>query len=68
MAGTALLSSWRDTRLGQRLFCTALAMLLVLSEVFSSNIQATLPAFSHLCRVLLDRRRGGAAAVSNVFF
>lgn len=42
MAGTALLSSWRDTRLGQRLFCTALAMLLVLSEVFSSNIQATL--------------------------
>ena len=60
MAGTALLSSWRDTRLGQRLFCTALAMLLVLSEVFSSNIQATLPAFSHLCRVLLT---GGAAAL-----
>ena len=60
MAGTALLSSWRDTRLGQRLFCAALAMLLVLSEVFSSNIQATLPAFSHLCRVLLT---GGAAAL-----
>ena len=37
--------------LGQRVYCTAIALLLILSEVFSSNIQSTLPAFSHLARL-----------------
>lgn len=41
----------------QRCFCAALALLLVLSEVFSSNIQATLPQLSHLARLALT---GGA--------
>ena len=53
---------------GQRLFCTALAMLLLLSEVFSSSIQSTLPTFSHLARLVLT---GGAIAlllVKCVFF
>ena len=36
---------------GQRVYCTAIALLLILSEVFSSNIQSTLPAFSHLARL-----------------
>ena len=31
----------------------AVALLLVLSEVFSSNIQNTLPTFSHVCRIAL---------------
>ena len=43
--------------LGQRVFDAALALLLVLSEVFSSNIQSTLPAFSHAARLALT---GGA--------
>jgi len=34
-------------------FCAAVALLLVLSEVFSSNIQNTLPTFSHVCRIAL---------------
>ena len=38
---------------GERVFCTAVALLLVLSEVFSSNIQNTLPTFSHVCRIAL---------------
>ena len=53
---------------GQRLFCTALAMLLLLSEVLSSSIQSTLPTFSHLARLVLT---GGAIAlllVKCVFF
>lgn len=37
--------------LGQRVYCTAIALLLILSEVFSSNIQSTLPQFSHLARL-----------------
>lgn len=37
--------------LGQRVYCTAIALLLILSEVFSSNIQSTLPGFSHLARL-----------------
>ena len=44
--------------LGQRVFDAALVLLLVLSEVFSSNIQSTLPAFSHAARLTLT---GGAA-------
>lgn len=44
----------------QRIYRLALAMLLLLSEVFSSNIQATLPAFSHLCRLALT---GGAVVL-----
>ena len=38
---------------GERMFCAAVALLLVLSEVFSSNIQNTLPTFSHVCRIAL---------------
>ena len=38
---------------GERVFCAAVALLLVLSEVFSSNIQNTLPTFSHVCRIAL---------------
>ena len=34
-----------------RVYCAGLALLLVLSEVFSSNIQATLPGFSRLARL-----------------
>lgn len=41
----------------QRFFCAALALLLILSEVFSSNIQSTLPGLSHLARLALT---GGA--------
>lgn len=37
--------------LGQRLFEGGLALLLILSEVFSSNIQATLPRFSQAARL-----------------
>lgn len=53
--GAARRSLW-----AQRVFCTALALLLVLSEVFSSNIQATLPTLSHLARLALT---GGAVAL-----
>lgn len=37
--------------LGQRVYCAAVVLLLILSEVFSSNIQNTLPGFSHLARL-----------------
>lgn len=47
----------RRQALAQQIFCTALAFLLILSEVFSSNIQSTLPSFSHLARLALT---GGA--------
>ena len=50
----------RRARLAQQITCAALAMLLVLSEVFSSSLQNTLPQFSHLCRMMLT---GGAAAL-----
>lgn len=46
---------------GERVFCAAVALLLVLSEVFSSNIQNTLPTFSHVCRIALTVTGGGAA-------
>ena len=36
---------------GERVFCVAVALLLVLSEVFSSNIQNTLPT-SAMCAAL----------------
>ena len=48
--------------LAARVYCTGLALLLVLSEVFSSNVQDTLPGFSRImrlgltgCAVLLRR-------------
>lgn len=47
----------RCAALAQRVYCTALALLLILSEVFSSSIQNTLPAFSHGWRLALT---GGA--------
>lgn len=47
----------RRQALAQRVFCAALALLLILSEVFSSNIQSTLPTLSHLARLALT---GGA--------
>ena len=45
--------SSRETELGNRIFCLSVVLLLVLSEVFSSSIQSTLPGFSHLCRIVL---------------
>lgn len=39
--------------LAQRVYCTGLALLLILSEVFSSNIQSTLPGLSSLFRAAL---------------
>lgn len=39
--------------LAQRVYCAGFAMLLILSEVFSSNIQSTLPTLSTLFRVSL---------------
>lgn len=39
--------------LAQRVYCTGLALLLILSEVFSSNIQSTLPEASTLFRAAL---------------
>jgi len=50
----------RRQALAQQAYCTGLAFLLVLSEVFSSNIQSVLPEFSHLCRLALT---GGAAVL-----
>ncbi|MEE0800139.1 MAG: hypothetical protein U0L91_02540 [Gemmiger sp.] len=55
---TALQSSrrthlFRQVMPGDRVFCTAVVMLLILSEVFSSNIQTTLPTFSYVCRLAL---------------
>lgn len=50
--GQARLRLW-----AQRLFCAGIALLLILSEVFSSNIQSTLPTLSHLARLALT---GGA--------
>ena len=47
----------RRQALAQRFFGAALVLLLILSEVFSSNIQSTLPGFSHLARLALT---GGA--------
>lgn len=47
----------RRQALAHQVFCAALAFLLILSEVFSSNIQSTLPTFSHLARLALT---GGA--------
>ena len=37
--------------LAQHVYCAGFAMLLILSEVFSSNIQSTLPTLSTLFRV-----------------
>ena len=47
----------RRQALAQQCFTLGLALLLVLSEVFSSNLQATLPTLSHLARLALT---GGA--------
>ncbi|MDD4851346.1 MAG: hypothetical protein PHO10_11720 [Gemmiger sp.] len=54
------LSTLRTHATAQRLYTLGLALLLVLSEVFSSNIQQALPGFSHFCRLLLT---GGAVVV-----
>lgn len=45
---------------GRRVYCAGLALLLILSEVFSSNIQGTLPGFSHISRIVLT---GGAVVL-----
>ena len=37
--------------LASRVYCAGLALLLVLSEVFSSNLQSTLPTFSRVVRL-----------------
>ena len=37
--------------LASRVYCAGLALLLVLSEVFSSNLQSTLPTFSRVARL-----------------
>ena len=37
--------------LASRVYCAGLALLLVLSEVFSSNVQDTLPGFSRIMRL-----------------
>lgn len=52
-ANLQLRSLWTAHRraLGQRLYYVAIALLLIVSEVFSSNIQSTLPEFSQLARV-----------------
>ena len=47
----------------QKIYCAALVLLLILSEVFSSNIQSTLPTFSHLAR---RARTGGAVVLLGV--
>lgn len=47
----------RYAALAQRFYCAALALLLILSEVFSSSLQNTLPAFSYAWRLALT---GGA--------
>lgn len=52
MGNTARRQAW-----GQRVFCAGLVLLLIVSEVFSSNIQSTLPELSHLARLTLT---GGA--------
>ena len=52
-----LLSQYKP--LAQKAYCAAIVLLLILSEVFSSNIQAALPTFSSLARLALT---GGAVA------
>ena len=47
----------------QKIYCAALVLLMILSEVFSSNIQSTLPTFSHLTRLALT---GGAVVLLGV--
>ena len=50
-AGCSSLSEERCRRLAQTCVEVGLALLLVLSEVFSSNIQSTLPALSSIARL-----------------
>ena len=56
-----LLSQYKP--LAQKAYCAAIVLLLILSEVFSSNIQAALPTFSSLARLALA---GGAVALLGV--
>ncbi len=56
-----LLSQYKP--LAQKAYCAAIVLLLILSEVFSSNIQAALPTFSSLARLTLT---GGAVALLGV--
>lgn len=56
-----LLSQYKP--LAQKAYCAAIVLLLILSEVFSSNIQAALPTFSSLARLALT---SGAVALLGV--
>ena len=56
-----LLSQYKP--LAQKVYCAAIVLLLILSEVFSSNIQAALPTFSSLARLALT---GGAVALLGI--
>ena len=56
-----LLSQYKP--LAQKAYCAAIVLLLILSEVFSSNIQAALPTFNSLARLTLT---GGAVALLGV--
>lgn len=53
--------------LGQTVYCLAVAMLLILSEVFSSNIQSTLPEFSRFARLALTGLGLGLLILKCVF-
>ena len=55
--------SSRRAELAEKIFGLAVVLLLVLSEVFSSNIQSTLPNFSQICRLVLT-----AASVALLLF
>ena len=57
MTATATRPLRQRADVGEALFGAALVLLLILSEVFSSNIQSTLPGLSHLARLGLT---GGA--------
>ena len=58
-----LLSQYKP--LAQKAYCAAIVLLLILSEVFSSNIQAALPTFSSLTRLALT---GGAVVEVDIGF
>lgn len=61
-------SAARCRQAAQWLTCAGLVLLLVLSEVFSSNIQETLPAFSHWARLVLTGAAGVALSVKISLF
>ena len=53
--------------LGQIVYCVAIALLLILSEVFSSSIQNTLPAFSRFARMALSGASLGLLGIKCLF-